>query len=77
LSDAAQFALTLEPIAVNREQAAQALAVSLDHFDRHIRPGLRSIKCGQRVLYPVAELRRWADAAADLAGVPRKLRSAG
>jgi hypothetical protein len=68
------FALSLEPVAVDREAAARACGVSPNHFDRWIRPELRSIKSGQRVLYPVAELRRWADQAADRGGVRRTLR---
>jgi hypothetical protein len=46
-----ELVLSLEPVAVGREEAAAALGVSPDHFDRHIRGELRTIKVGQRVLY--------------------------
>ena len=56
--------ISLAPIprvALSAENAAQALDVSRDHFDRHVAPNLRTIRSGRRKLYPVAELARWAD----------------
>lgn len=50
------------PILVSREQAAEMLAMSLRGFNRHVAPHLRVVRVGQRKLYPVAELERWATA---------------
>ena len=47
-------------VALTRQEAAGALGVSVDHFERHILPGLRVIRSGRLVLVPVAELDRWA-----------------
>ena len=55
-------------VALTREEAAGALGVSLRHFERHVQPGLRVIRSGSTRLIPVAELARWADNAATLAG---------
>lgn len=42
------------------EEAAAALGVSPDYFDKHIRPELRLIRRGRLVLASVAELECWA-----------------
>jgi hypothetical protein len=52
-------------VAVSREEAAASLGLSLDSFERHVQPELRMIRRGRLVLVPVAELERWADAAAE------------
>jgi len=52
-------------VALTRAEAAASLGVSLDSFDRHIQPELRIIRRGRLRLVPVAELARWADAAAE------------
>lgn len=51
--------ITLTPI-----EAAEALGVSRDFFDAHVKPDLRVIRRGRLVLVPVRELERWADASA-------------
>jgi hypothetical protein len=56
---AVQFVLT--PIAVSRADAAQALGMSLDSFERNVQPDVRIIRRGRLRLVPVAELVRWAD----------------
>jgi hypothetical protein len=53
-------------IAVTREEAANALGVSLRHFQRHIAPELRTIRSGTVRLYPVPELERWAERSATM-----------
>lgn len=61
----------VEPVpraALTLEEAAASLGVSLSHFRRHIAPGLRIIRSGSVRLVPVAELVRWADRSATLAG---------
>jgi hypothetical protein len=69
-----ELVLSLEPVAVRHDEAAAALGVSPDHFDRHIRGELRTIKVGQRVLYPVAELQALGRRNADHGGLRRRLR---
>ena len=52
-------------IALTRDEAAAALGISLDSFERHVQPELRLIRRGKLRLVPVAELERWADGAAE------------
>jgi len=46
-------------LALRRAEAAAALGVSLDSFDRHVRPHLRVLRLGSVRLYPVSEIERW------------------
>ena len=39
-------------VALTRQEAAAALGVSVDHFERHVLPGLRVIRSGRLVLIP-------------------------
>lgn len=48
-------------ITLTVNEAAAALGVSRDHFERHILADLRTIYTGRRRLVPVKELERWAD----------------
>jgi hypothetical protein len=43
-------------------EAAEALGVSPDSFDDHIRPELKLIRRGRLVLVSVSELERWVRA---------------
>jgi len=52
-------------IALNRAEAATALGISLDSFERHVQPGLRLIRRGRLRLVPVSGLERWAAAEAE------------
>jgi hypothetical protein len=55
---------TLSPIprlALSREDAAAALGMSLDSFERHVQPTVRMVRLGRMRLVPVAELARWLD----------------
>jgi hypothetical protein len=38
-----------------------SIGVSVDFFDEHVRPELRVVRRGRRVLVPVRELERWLD----------------
>lgn len=60
-------------LALQRKEAAAALGVSVDTFDRHVRPELRCVYVGDTRLWPVAELERWL---ADRAMMPATARSA-
>jgi hypothetical protein len=42
-------------------EAAQALGVSDETFDRHIRPGLRLVQLGRFSYVTIKELERWSD----------------
>jgi len=51
----------LRLIAVPREEAAAMLGMVAKTFDRVVRPDLRAIRRGGVLLWPVADLERWAD----------------
>lgn len=53
--------IAVRPIALTKPQAAAALGVSVDSFERHIQPDLRVIRRGRLRLFAVAEIERWAD----------------
>ncbi len=53
-------------LALRAVEAAEALSVSLDFFDKHIRHELRWIRRGSLVFVAVAELQRWLDREAAL-----------
>ena len=57
--------LAIQPIALTKPQAAAALGVSVDSFERHIAPDLKVIRRGRLRLYAVAELERWAAVAGE------------
>lgn len=48
-------------IALTRAEAAEALGVSLDSFERHTQPELRLVRRGRLRLVPVRELERWLE----------------
>lgn len=45
-------------------EASEAIGVSPDYFDEHVRPELRLIRRGRKVLVSVRELERWLEASA-------------
>jgi len=49
---------------LTRREAAEALSMSLSHFQRHVQPHLRCIYSGQLRLYRPSDLERWAEAQA-------------
>jgi hypothetical protein len=48
-------------LALTREEAAAAVGMSLDSFERHVQPDLRLLRLGRLRLVPVRELERWAE----------------
>lgn len=60
-------------LAFNKTEAATALGVSVDFFDDHVSHELRCVRRGRRRLYPVAELERWLERAAERISDPRRL----
>jgi hypothetical protein len=55
-------------LALQRKEAAAALSLSVDSFDRHVRRHLRCVYVGDVRLWPVAELERWLAESAMMAG---------
>jgi hypothetical protein len=55
------FAIATSPskLALGRRDAARALGVSDETFDRYVRPTLPVVHMGSARVYPVAELKRW------------------
>jgi excisionase family DNA binding protein len=57
--------MTAEPptprLAVSQQEAAEALGVSPDFFQQHLRHEIRCVRRGRRRLYPITELQRWLD----------------
>jgi hypothetical protein len=47
-------------IALAEAEAAAALGMGASFFRDHVMPDVRSIRIGTKVLYPVADLERWA-----------------
>jgi excisionase family DNA binding protein len=48
-------------LALSMDEAAEALSVSRDFLDQHIRHELRVVRRGRKVLVPVRELERWLE----------------
>lgn len=46
---------------LTRREAAEALGMSLSHFQRHVQPYLRCVYCGRLRLYIPEDLGRWAE----------------
>lgn len=49
-------------LARTRAEAAAAIGVSVDSFERYIQGELRVVRCGRLRLVPVRELERWLEA---------------
>jgi hypothetical protein len=47
-------------VTLTKAEAAAALGISIDSFERHVQPELRVIRRGRMRLVPVSELERWA-----------------
>jgi hypothetical protein len=56
-------------LALRKEAAAQAISVSDETFDKHVRPSLPVVRVGSLRLYPVSAIEAWlaenAEAPAD------------
>jgi hypothetical protein len=55
-------------VLLTKREAAQALGMSVRHFERHVQRVLRCVHSGQLTLYPVRDIERWASEAATLGG---------
>lgn len=47
-------------VTLTKLEAAEALGISVDSFERHVQPELRLIRRGRMRLVPLRELERWA-----------------
>ncbi len=52
--------VAVPPIMLRPPEAAAALGMSLDTFNRLVRPHVRAYRSHKLKLYPTAELERWA-----------------
>ena len=55
------FKVAVRPIALPKPQAAAALGMSVDSFERYVMADVRCVRRGRMRLFPVAELERWAN----------------
>jgi hypothetical protein len=53
--------LEMRPIALAKPEAAAALSMSVDSFERYVQSDLRCVRRGRLRLFPVTELERWAN----------------
>lgn len=49
-------------LAFNQQEAAEALGISVDHFERHVKADLPVVYSGALKLYPRQALEQWLDA---------------
>jgi hypothetical protein len=48
-------------LALTREEAAAALGMSVDSFERHVQPTIRLVRLGRMRLVPIREIELWLD----------------
>ena len=53
-------------LALSKREAAAALGISINSFERHVQPDLRLVRRGKLRLFPVEELERWLRENAEL-----------
>jgi excisionase family DNA binding protein len=66
-------------LALTRREAAEALGISLNSFERHVQPEVKVVRRGKLRLIPISALERWLEENAasivedlsDRAGSPR------
>lgn len=52
-------------LALTREEAAAAIGMSLDSFERHVQPTLKLVRLGKMRLVPIGELQAWLEQRAE------------
>lgn len=57
--------ISLQPIALAKSDAAAALGMSVDSFERYVMADVRCVRRGRLRLFPVRELERWAEEQAE------------
>jgi hypothetical protein len=53
--------LAVPRVSVTKAEAAEALGMSINSFERHVQPELRVVRRGSMRLFPVRDLERWVD----------------
>lgn len=61
MSTVARIRRQVPRVLLSRQEAAEALGMSLTHFQRHVQPDLPCVYSGSLRLYPIAALQAWAD----------------
>jgi hypothetical protein len=60
-ADAPERQASAKRLAMTRPEAARALGVSINSFERHVQPELRIVRRGKLRLIPVREIERWLE----------------
>jgi hypothetical protein len=55
------FHASAQRLAMTRVEAARALGVSINSFERHVQPELKIVRRGKLRLIPVREIERWLE----------------
>lgn len=61
-----------QKLLLSRREAAEALAMSLSHFQRHVQPWLPCVYSGHLRLYRPGDLERWVAEQVET-GAPRRV----
>ena len=69
-TEAAGADLAVPRVLLTKREAAQALGMSVRHFERHVQRFLRCVHSGQLTLYPLRDIERWVREAATVGGRP-------
>ncbi len=56
-----RFTLNMRPVMLAKPEAAAALGMSIDSFERYVMADVRCVRRGRLRLFPVSELERWAN----------------
>ena len=48
-------------LALTRAEAADALSMSLDHFEKNVQHEIRLVRRGRKILVPIPELEAWLE----------------
>lgn len=51
----------VQRVGLKREEAAAALGMSLNSFERYVQPSIRLVRLGRMRIVPVQELERWVN----------------
>jgi hypothetical protein len=60
-ADGRQHRAQTQRLAITRAEAARALGVSINSFERHVQPELKIVRRGKLRLIPVREIERWLE----------------
>jgi hypothetical protein len=70
-ADSRERRVLVRRFAMTRAEAARALGVSINSFERHVQPELKIVRRGKLRLIPVREIERWLEENAELVLEPR------